>query len=69
MFQFTLGIPGFDDALVPRIVGIAVILLLVANHVAGSNPAPAQVSDLHRCLSTLHVTMGFMAVHLPIKRR
>ena len=44
VFQFTLGIPGFDDALVPRIVGAAVIVLLVINHLAASNPAPAQVS-------------------------
>ncbi|KAK9835918.1 hypothetical protein WJX74_010953 [Apatococcus lobatus] len=42
VFQFTLGIPGFDDALVPRIVGAAVIVLLIANHLAASNPAPAQ---------------------------
>ncbi len=51
VFQFTLGIPGFDDAMVPRIVGFGVILLLIANHVAGSSPAPAQVSksqiDVH----------------------
>ena len=44
VFQFTLGIPGFDDALVPRIVGAAVIVLLFINHLAASNPAPAQVS-------------------------
>ncbi|KAK9866351.1 hypothetical protein WJX84_000970 [Apatococcus fuscideae] len=42
VFQFTLGIPGFDDALIPRIIGCAVNVLLVANHLAASNPAPAQ---------------------------
>ena len=33
VFRFTLGIPGFDDADIPRILGGLAIVLLVANHV------------------------------------
>ncbi|GAB4817808.1 hypothetical protein N2152v2_004854 [Parachlorella kessleri] len=44
VFRFTLGIPGFDDALIPRVVGAVGAALLVANHVfAGSQPSGAQV--------------------------
>lgn len=33
VFRFTLGIPGFDDALIPRVVGIVGAFVLVLNHV------------------------------------
>jgi len=35
VFRFTLGIPGFDDALVPRVVGAAGAALLAINHFLG----------------------------------
>lgn len=35
VFRFTLGIPGFDDTLIPRVVGCLGILVLVANHLLG----------------------------------
>jgi hypothetical protein len=35
VFRFTLGIPGFDDALVPRVVGAAGAVLLAINHFLG----------------------------------
>ena len=45
VFRFTLGIPGFDDDLIPRVVGALGAALLVGNHVlAGSSPSGAQVS-------------------------
>jgi hypothetical protein len=44
VFRFTLGIPGFDDRLVPRVVGLSLGMLLVINHVLGAEPTPdAQV--------------------------
>ena len=44
VFRFTLGIPGFDDDLIPRVVGVLGAALLVGNHVlAGSSPGGAQV--------------------------
>ena len=44
VFRFTLGIPGFDDANIPRVIGVLCLLLLVLNHIFGSSsPAPAQV--------------------------
>ena len=33
VFRFTLGIPGFDDALIPRVVGVLGLALLAVNHV------------------------------------
>ena len=47
VFRFTLGIPGFDDDLIPRFVGFLSAALLVGNHVlAGSSPSGAQVIRL-----------------------
>ena len=44
VFRFTLGIPGFDDALIPRAVGALGAAALVANHVLGAGaPSAAQV--------------------------
>ena len=43
VFRFTLGIPGFDDEDIPRVVGTVGAALLVANHLASSNPSEAQV--------------------------
>jgi len=44
VFRFTLGIPGFDDSNIPRVVGAAVAALVAVNHALGANPAPpAQV--------------------------
>ena len=44
VFRFTLGIPGFDDANIPRVIGVLCLLLLVLNHAFGSSsPALAQV--------------------------
>lgn len=34
VFRFTLGIPGFDDNLIPRFVGIIAGIALIANHLA-----------------------------------
>ncbi len=46
MFRFTLGIPGFDDDLIPRVVGVVGAALLIGNHVLAGSPRPgAQVSS------------------------
>jgi hypothetical protein len=42
VFRFTLGIPGFDDQDIPRVVGLLGASLLVANHLSGANPSEAQ---------------------------
>ena len=45
VFRFTLGIPGFDDDLIPRVVGCLGAVLLVANHIAaGPYTTAAQVT-------------------------
>lgn len=45
MFRFTLGIPGFDDSNIPRVIGAAVAAMVAINHVLGGDPAPpAQVA-------------------------
>lgn len=44
MFRFTLGIPGFDDRLVPRVVGGLAAAALALNHLLSGQPVPdAQV--------------------------
>lgn len=44
VFRFTLGIPGFEDRMIPRVVGLAIGGLLLLNHVLGAQPTPeAQV--------------------------
>lgn len=40
VFRFTLGIPGFEDRLIPRVVGVAIGALLAINHVVGAQPTP-----------------------------
>lgn len=47
VFRFTLGIPGFDDSNIPRVIGTVVAALVAVNHVLGAQPAPpAQVCSL-----------------------
>ena len=45
VFRFTLGIPGFDDSNIPRVIGAVVAALVAVNHVlSGADPTPpAQV--------------------------
>lgn len=38
IFRFTLGIPGFDDSEIPRVLGWAALLLLAVNHVLNQAP-------------------------------
>ena len=42
MFRFTLGIPGFDDQDIPRVIGLLGTSLLVVNHLSGASPSEAQ---------------------------
>eukprot|EP00227_Mantoniella_beaufortii_P010768 CAMPEP_0197576934 /NCGR_PEP_ID=MMETSP1326-20131121/1751_1 /TAXON_ID=1155430 /ORGANISM="Genus nov. species nov., Strain RCC2288" /LENGTH=220 /DNA_ID=CAMNT_0043139917 /DNA_START=48 /DNA_END=707 /DNA_ORIENTATION=- len=42
IFRFTLGIPGFDDEDIPRVVGLIGASLLIANHLASKSPPEAQ---------------------------
>lgn len=47
VFRFTLGIPGFDDALIPRVVGLIGAALLITNHLLDQSEATsAQVDSL-----------------------
>ena len=38
VFRFTLGIPGFDDADIPRILGFLALALLAANNISSNVP-------------------------------
>lgn len=40
VFRFTLGIPGFDDRFIPRVVGLALAAALAINNLLGAQPAP-----------------------------
>lgn len=60
VFRFTLGIPGFDDRLVPRVVGLALGVLLVVNHVLGGEPTPAQVRS-----ESLGAVLAVLSIFVP----
>jgi hypothetical protein len=58
VFRFTLGIPGFDDALIPRVVGVLCATLLVLNHFLAPQPVSAaqvRVEALGACLAGVAV--------------
>ena len=40
VFRFTLGIPGFDDRNIPRVVGLVMAAALAINHLASPEPVP-----------------------------
>lgn len=40
VFRFTLGIPGFEDRFIPRVVGALGASLVVVNHFLGAQVAP-----------------------------
>ncbi len=54
VFRFTLGIPGFDDTFIPRVVGSFGILILIANHLLGPDTvSETQVDCPLLCLRLL----------------
>ncbi|KAF8065478.1 CCB2 [Scenedesmus sp. PABB004] len=68
VFRFTLGIPGFDDANIPRVVGAAVAALVAVNHALGADPAPpAQVRA--EFLDVLLAVLCFAAPELEARLR
>jgi hypothetical protein len=61
VFRFTLGIPGFDDALIPRVVGFIGAAALLANHLASPQP----VSDAQARVEALGAVLAAVAVAAP----
>jgi len=61
VFRFTLGIPGFDDALIPRVVGILVGILLVANRALSAE----YVSDSQVLTEILGMILAGMGIAAP----
>ena len=41
-YRAGLGIPGFDDQDIPRVIGLLGTSLLVVNHLSGASPSEAQ---------------------------
>lgn len=63
VFRFTLGIPGFDDSNIPRVVGAVVAALVVVNHFLGAQPAPpAQVGTCSNKQQLPHAGMQHSAI-------
>ncbi|GFH10664.1 uncharacterized protein HaLaN_06018, partial [Haematococcus lacustris] len=51
VFRFTLGIKGFEDRFIPRVVGAVAAALMALNHLLGAQPAAAaQVRVEYLCL-------------------
>ncbi|GAQ87823.1 hypothetical protein KFL_003790110 [Klebsormidium nitens] len=66
VFRFTLGIPGVEDALLPRILGCLVGVLLVGNHLA----TPAPIADAQLRSEALGAILAVLACIVPsISRR
>lgn len=61
VFRFTLGIPGFDDALIPRVVGMLGAGLLLANHVVSPQP----VSDPQTRIEILGAILAAVGIAAP----
>lgn len=61
VFRFTLGIPGFDDALIPRVVGILGAGLLLANHLVSPQP----VSDPQTRIEILGAILAAVGIAAP----
>ena len=61
VFRFTLGIPGFNDALLPRLVGILGAALLMANHLSdqGTATAAQAMPSLTFLRDNKSLTIGF----------
>lgn len=68
VFRFTLGIPGFNDDNIPRVIGFLGEALLVVNHVvAGASVTPAQVGA--RCTAESFVPSALCVVLLFVRTR
>ena len=61
VFRFTLGIPGFDDALIPRVVGILVGMLIVVNRALSAE----YVSDSQVLTEILGMVLAGMGIAAP----
>eukprot|EP00892_Ulva_mutabilis_P011830 jgi/Ulvmu1/9019/UM005_0110.1 len=61
VFRFTLGIPGFDDANIPRVVGIVGGALLTVNHLMSASP----VSDAQVRGEAIGACMALLLIALP----
>lgn len=65
VFRFTLGIPGFDESNLPRVIGIVCGLLLGLNHILSQNSAtPAQLRS-----EAVGLVLASIAVCLPFAGR
>ena len=65
VFRFTLGIPGFDDALIPRVVGILTGFLMVLNHALSPQP----VSDPQIRIEAIGAVRSAVAISAPTLQR
>jgi hypothetical protein len=65
VFRFTLGIPGFDDALIPRVVGILVGMLIVVNRALSAE----YVSDSQILTEILGMVLAGMGIAAPTLQR
>ena len=63
VFRFTLGIPGFDDALIPRVVGLVGSFMLLLNH-ALSGEGVGQAQSFTEVLGLLLAGVGIAAPDL-----
>lgn len=61
VFRFTLGIPGFDDSLIPRVVGLLGSFLILINHILSPQP----VSDPQTRTEAIGAFLSAVAIAAP----
>eukprot|EP00271_Cylindrocystis_brebissonii_P006318 TRINITY_DN19046_c0_g1_i1.p1 TRINITY_DN19046_c0_g1~~TRINITY_DN19046_c0_g1_i1.p1 ORF type:complete len:489 (+),score=65.02 TRINITY_DN19046_c0_g1_i1:449-1915(+) len=64
VFRFTLGIPGFDDGDLPRVVGVLCTILIALNHYF-SQPATGSISAVQLRSEVLGFLLAGVAIALP----
>ncbi|KAL4188192.1 hypothetical protein AMTRI_Chr09g22680 [Amborella trichopoda] len=76
VLRFTLGIPGFDESNLPRLLGSAFGFLLLLNHFLGVNsvtPAQLRSEVVGICLAAFSITLPYIGKFLksanPVERQ
>lgn len=57
VFRFTLGIPGFDDADIPRILGLLALAILAVNKLLSEAPSDSTQVTCTSAVGAIHISV------------